>query len=110
MGAGMGGAQGGLGALDGLGGLGGMGALGGLGGTPSAEQMQAMMTQMQNPAFRNAMLQLVSAPGVLDAALAANPQMRDAVSQNPQLRCGALLAGCHGYVSLAACAAHEALL
>ena len=103
LGAGMGGAGGGqgvLGGMDGLGGLGGMGALGGLGGAASAEQMQAMMAQMQNPAFRNVMLQMVSQPGVLDAAMAANPQLRDAVNQNPQLRRGPPAARC---LSVAGC-------
>lgn len=85
---------GGLGAMEGLGGLGGLGALGGLGGTmgmgmggaPTPEQLQAMLTQMQNPVFRDLMASMVSQPGILDAAAANNPQLRTALNQDPRLR------------------------
>ena len=80
--------------MEGLGGLGGLGALGGLGGTmgmgmggaPTPEQLQAMLTQMQNPVFRDLMASMVSQPGILDAAAANNPQLRTALNQDPRLR------------------------
>ena len=90
-GAGAGGVAGlgsapGMGGLGGLGGLGGMGGMGGMAGGPPPEQMQMMLAQMQNPMFRELMTQMVSQPGVLEAATAANPQLRQALDQDPHLR------------------------
>ena len=76
---------GGLGAMEGLGGLGGTMGMG-MGGAPTPEQLQAMLTQMQNPVFRDLMASMVSQPGILDAAAANNPQLRTALNQDPRLR------------------------
>ncbi len=85
VGAGAGGLAG-LGSAPGMGGLGGLGGLGGMAGGPTPEQMQMMVAQMQNPMFRELMTQMVSQPGVLEAATAANPQLRQALDQDPHLR------------------------
>lgn len=77
-----GGLPGGFGGLGGMGALGGLEGMGGMGGMDFARLSEAM----QQPGMQEAMRGLMSSPGVIDSIASMNPQMRQMLDANPQLR------------------------
>lgn len=56
---------------------------GGFGGM----DLQRLTDLMQQPGMQQAMQGLMSSPGIMDSIAATNPQMRQMLDANPQLRC-----------------------
>ena len=74
--------------------MGGMGGAGGGQGGP--QDMAGMLQAMQNPGMQAAMRGIMSQPGMMESIANMNPQLRQMMDANPQIRCGLLLLCCGG--------------
>ena len=61
-----------------------MGGLGG--GTGGGQDMAGMLATMQNPQMQAAMRGIMSQPGMMENIANMNPQLRQMMDANPQIR------------------------
>ena len=57
---------------------------GGMGGGP--QDMAGMLAAMQNPQMQAAMRGIMSQPGMMESIANMNPQLRQMMDSNPQIR------------------------